>query len=110
MAQTQRCPHCGNTNQPSLRSGSEPEDCLYCGERIIWTDRDGWVAAPAGAYRPMSTDQAAAVIGRYPAGQSFSIGADNTAELVEAYLVLAGAPLSAIHKMREDLLGAGANE
>jgi hypothetical protein len=51
-----------------------------------------------------------AILSRYPAGQPFSIGGPQTAELAEAYLVLAGASLNAIHSMREQLLGPGVND
>lgn len=82
---------------------------MYCGERIEFTMRDGWVLAPGGNYRPMSPEQAAEVIARYAPNQPFTIGARETAELAEAIQVLAGAPLAQIHSIREVFLGPGVN-
>lgn len=110
MAQTKRCPHCGNQNEPALSSGGQTETCIYCDERIQWTARDGWVVAPAGSYQPMTREQANEVVTRYEPGQYVSMGLPHTAELIEAYLVLGGASIASVHKMREQLLGAGAND
>lgn len=76
---------------------------MYCGERIQWTMRDGWVVAVD--YEPMSAAQAEEVMARYTPFQPVSMTSNHAAELAEAILVTAGAPRARIDATRKALLG-----